>query len=121
MIAPRRVRIDADRADYVAGRTEAGKAHQRRLGNRGADRARQAECRRVDRAEWRGDEPFAPARGHPGPPRRGSGEVLVAELRRRQDIHEDGETEGGNFRPLRSVTRRDHTQLTQRYAYSGDR
>jgi hypothetical protein len=37
-------------------------------------------------------------------------------LRRRQDEDETGETEGGDLRPLRSVTRRDHTQLTQRYA-----
>ena len=47
-------------------------------------------------------------------------EILITDLRRRQDEHQDGETEGGNLRLPRSVTRRDHTQLTQRYATLDD-
>jgi len=45
---------------------------------------------------------------------------LIADLRRCDDVEEDGETERGNFRPPRPVTRRDHTQLTQRYATLDD-
>ena len=47
---------------------------------------------------------------------RGADDILIADLRRRDDVEDNGETEGGNFRPPRPVTRRDHTQLTQRYA-----
>ena len=58
---------------------------------------------------------FAPARSRRALREQGR-EILIADLRRRQDESEDGETEGGDLRPLRPVTRRDHTQLTQRYA-----
>ena len=47
-------------------------------------------------------------------------EVLITDLRRRQNEHQNGETEGGNLRLLRSVTRRDHTLRTQRYATLDD-
>ena len=57
---------------------------------------------------------IAPARRDRGLLRDQRGEVLIAGLRRRQKVHEGGETEGGNVRPLRSVTRRNHTQLTLR-------
>src|SRR5262245_59725100 len=43
-------------------------------------------------------------------------DIPIADRRRGDDIEENGETEEGNFRPPRPVTRRDHTQLTQRYA-----
>ena len=59
---------------------------------------------------------IAPARRDRGLLRQQCGEVLIAGLRRRQKEHQGGETEGGNVRPLRSVTRRNHTQLTLRYA-----
>ena len=63
---------------------------------------------------------IAPARRDCGLLRHQGGEVLITELRRRQDEYHNGETEGGNLRPPRSVTRRDHTQLTQRDATLDD-
>ena len=60
---------------------------------------------------------LAPARRDRGLLRHQRGEILIADLRRRQDEHQDGETEGGDLRPLRSVTRRNHTHYsTLRYA-----
>src|SRR5205085_9234096 len=84
------------------------------------DRTRHAERGRVDRAERRRDEMIAPARRDLRLLRHERGEILIAELRRRQKEDQDGETEGGDLRPPRSVTRRDHTQLTQRYATLDD-
>src|SRR5947209_10298457 len=81
---------------------------------------RQAEGRGVDRAERRSDKVIAPARRDRGLLRHERRKVLIADLRRRQNEHQDGETEGGDLRPLRSVTRRDHTQLTQRDATLDD-
>ena len=56
---------------------------------------------------------FAPARRDRGLLREECGEILVADLRRRQQEHQDGETEGGDFRPLRPVTRRYHYSLSR--------
>src|SRR6476659_6452883 len=63
-------------------------------------------------AERRSDRMVAEARRR----RRRRRNILIADLRRCDDVEENGETEGGHFRPPRPVTRRDHTQLTQRYA-----
>src|SRR6476620_3091907 len=63
-------------------------------------------------AECRSDRIITPA----GCGRLGRHDILIADRRRGHDIEQNGETEGGNFRPPRPVTRRDHTQLTQRYA-----
>src|SRR3954466_3251973 len=62
----------------------------------------------------------APARRDVRLLRHERGEILIADLGRRQNEHQDGETEGGDLRPPRPVTRRDHTQLTQRYATLDD-
>src|ERR1700742_3948092 len=62
--------------------------------------------------ECRSDRRIAPARCR----RFRRHDILIADRRRGDDVEKNGETEGGNFRPPRPVTRRDHTQLTQRYA-----
>ena len=103
--------IETERAGDVV-QAEAREANARRLRNLRADRLRHAEHRRVNGAEGRSDRGIAPARCG----RLGRHDILIADLRRRDDVEENGETEGGNFRPPRPVTRRDHTQLTQRYA-----
>ena len=59
------------------------------------------------------DQVIAPARRDRRLLRQQRGKVLIAGLRRRQKEHEGGETEGGNVRPLRSVTRRNHTHYSR--------
>ena len=53
-----------------------------------------------------------PARRDRGLLRHQGREVLIADLRRRQEEGEEAKTEGSNFRPPRPATRRNHTQLT---------
>src|SRR5256885_14034019 len=74
----------------------------------------------MDRAERRCNEVIARARRDRRLLRHQRREVLITDLRRRQNEYQDGETEGGNLRLPRSVTRRDHTQLTQRDATLDD-
>ena len=60
---------------------------------------------------------LAPARRDSGLLRHQRGEILIADLRRRQEEHQDGETEGGDSPPpsARYATEPLRT-LTQRYA-----
>ena len=52
---------------------------------------------------------LAPARRDRGLLRHQRREILIADLRRREDEDQNGETEGGDLRPLRPVTQRNHT------------
>ena len=114
---PDRAPPDADEsrsAGHISGR-KACEPHQRGFGI-GFDRARHAEwrrgsCRMARRADVRATRPAtAGVRSAP----RG----LITDLCRGEDEDETGETEGGDLRPLRSVTQRNHFAHTRRYIYA---